>query len=49
MIDFEKELKQYEPSQEVGEFEETIRKRDLSDLTDIMIKITEAAKNGELK
>ncbi len=36
MIDFDEELKNYEPSIEVREAEEAIYNRDLTDLTDVM-------------
>lgn len=35
MIDFEEELKKFEPSMEVEEAEEEIQKRDLTDMTDM--------------
>ncbi len=41
MIDFEEELKKFEPSMEVEEAEEEIQKRDLTDMTDILRQITE--------
>ena len=41
MIDFEEELKKFEPSMEVEEAEEEIQKRDLTDLTDILRQMTE--------
>ncbi len=40
MIDFEEELKKYEPALEVEEAEEAIKKRDLTDMTDILAKMT---------
>ncbi len=39
MIDFEEELKKFEPSKEVSEAEEAIYERDLTDLTDVMVEI----------
>lgn len=36
MIDFEEELKKFEPNMEVEEAEEEIQKRDLTDMTDIL-------------
>ncbi len=42
MIDFEEELKKFEPSMEVEEAEEEITRRDLTDLTDILRQMTEA-------
>jgi hypothetical protein len=41
MIDFEEELKKFQPSIEVGEAEEDIKHRDLTDLTDILRQMTE--------
>lgn len=36
MIDFEEELKKFQPSLEVEEAEETIYNQDLTDMTDIL-------------
>ena len=36
MIDFEEELKKFQPSLEVEEAEEAIYNRDLTDITDIL-------------
>lgn len=36
MIDFEEELKKFQPSLEVEEAEEAIYSRDLTDMTDIL-------------
>lgn len=36
MIDFEEELKRYEPNTEVREAEDAIYNRDLTDLVDVM-------------
>ena len=36
MIDFEEELKKFQPSLEVEEAEEAIYKQDLTDMTDIL-------------
>lgn len=41
MIDFEEELKKFEPSMEVEGAEEEIKKRDLTDMTDILRQMTE--------
>ena len=43
MIDFEEELKHYEPIMEVEEAEDAIHGTDLTDLTDLMREIV---KNG---
>lgn len=42
MLDFEEELKQYQPSIEVEEAEEAVHDRDLTDLTDILRQMTES-------
>lgn len=39
MIDFDEELKKFEPSKEINEAEEAVYNRDLSDLTDAMMQI----------
>ena len=39
MLDFEEELKKFEPSMEVEKVEEEIRRRDLTDMTDILREI----------
>ncbi len=39
MIDFDDELKKFEPSEEINEAEEAVYNRDLTDLTDAMIAI----------
>lgn len=36
MIDFEEELKKFQPSPEVEEAEDTIYERDLTDMTDLL-------------
>lgn len=38
MLDFEEELKRFQPSLEVGEVEDAIIKEDLTDLTDLMMQ-----------
>ncbi|MCF0129769.1 MAG: hypothetical protein HUJ70_14390 [Pseudobutyrivibrio sp.] len=45
MIDFEEELKKYEPAIEVEQAEAAIKSRDLTDLTDLLYNLT-AQKNG---
>ena len=40
MIDFEEELKKYEPAIEVEQAEEDIKARDLTDLTDLLANMT---------
>ena len=44
MIDFEEELKKFQPSMEVREAEEAIHNRDLTDMTDLLRQITDAGK-----
>lgn len=36
MIDFDEELKKYQPSPEIETLEETVNGQDLTDMTDIM-------------
>lgn len=40
MIDFEEELKNFEPSKEVEEAEAEIQHRDLTDMTDLLRQMT---------
>ncbi len=42
MLDFEEEIKKFEPAIEVEMAEEAIRRRDLTDMTDILVKMTAA-------
>lgn len=44
MIDFEEELKKFQPSLEVEEVEDAIYDRDLTDMTDIMQEIIKEAR-----
>lgn len=39
MIDFEEELKKFQPSLEVEEAEEAIYSRDFTDMTDILMEM----------
>ena len=48
MIDFEEELKKYEPAIEVEQAEADIKARDLTDLTDLLFNMT-AQNNGANK
>ncbi len=41
MIDFEEELKNFQPSMEVEEAEDAIHRRDLTDVTDILKEVME--------
>lgn len=43
MIDFEEELKRFEPSKEVDEVEAEIQQRDITDFTDILRQMSETA------
>lgn len=42
MIDFEEELKRYEPIMEVNEAEDAIWQKDLTDMVDILKEMTES-------
>lgn len=39
MLDFEEELKRFQPSLEVGQVEDAIRREDLTDMTDLMVEL----------
>ena len=45
MIDFEEELKKFQPSLEVEEAEDAIYSRDLSDMTDILLEMMKEKHN----
>lgn len=45
MINFEEELKKFKPSLEVEEAEDEIYKRDMTDMTDILLEMMRE-KNG---
>ncbi|MEG0805465.1 MAG: hypothetical protein RR364_06115 [Lachnospiraceae bacterium] len=47
MIDFEEELKKFQPSLEVEEAEEAITGHDLSDMTDILKEMMKEAGNQQ--
>lgn len=47
MIDFEEELKKFRPSLEVEDAEEAIYNEDLTDMADILIKMSEKVKTQE--
>lgn len=47
MINFEEELKNFQPSLEVEEAEETIYNRDLTDVTDIITEMIRDMKSGK--
>ena len=46
MINFEEELKKFQPSLEVEEAEEAIYSRDLTDLTDILQEMMKEVQRG---
>ena len=46
MINFEEELKNFQPSLEVEEAESTIYNRDLTDVTDIITEMIHEIKSG---
>ena len=46
MINFEEELKNFQPSLEVEEAEATINNRDLTDVTDIIAEVIRDMKSG---
>lgn len=39
MLDFEEELKNFQPSLEVGNVEDAIGREDLTDMTDLMVEL----------
>ncbi|MBQ1327960.1 MAG: hypothetical protein IIY49_08035 [Eubacterium sp.] len=41
MIDFDEEIKRFQPSLEVSQAEEDILNNDLKDITDIVLQMTE--------
>ena len=45
MIDFEEELKKFEPIMEVEEAEDAIHSRDLTDMTDILREMANSYQN----
>lgn len=44
MINFEEELKKFQPSMEIEELEDAVYKQDLTDMTDIMKELMEEFK-----
>jgi hypothetical protein len=46
VIDFEEELKKYEPAIEVEQAEADIKARDLTDLTDLLFNMTAQQQSG---
>lgn len=47
MIDFEEELKKFEPSLEVEDAEDAIYNRELTDMTDILVEIMRDAHQNQ--
>ncbi len=47
MIDFEEELKKFQPSLEVEEAEEAIYNHDLTDMTDILQEMLKEARKNQ--
>lgn len=46
MIDFDEELKKFQPSLEIEEAEDAIYNRDLTDMTDILKEMLKEVKNS---
>lgn len=46
MIDFDEELKKFQPSLEIEEAEDAIYSRDLTDMTDILKEMLKEVKNS---
>ncbi|MCI8371912.1 MAG: hypothetical protein HFI75_05880 [Lachnospiraceae bacterium] len=47
MIDFEEELKRFQPIMEIEELEELVYNQNLTDMTDIMKEMIEELKNED--
>ena len=47
MIDFEEELKKFHPSVEVEEAEQAIYNKDLTDMTDVLIRMFKEVSEAE--
>ena len=47
MINFEEELKKFNPSLEVEDAEEAIYNQDLTDMADVLVKMVKEAKEEE--
>lgn len=47
MINFEEELKKFQPSLEIEEAEEAIYSKDLTDMTDILIEMIKEEKRTQ--
>lgn len=44
MLNFEEELKKFQPSLEVEDIEEAVHQEDLTDMTDILLEVMEKTK-----
>ena len=44
MLDFEEEIRRFQPSLEVGEVEDAIVKEELTDMTDLMVELLKSKK-----
>lgn len=49
MIDFDEELKKFQPSVEVDETEEALSGRDLSDITDLLLEVMRGNSQGTIR
>ncbi len=47
MLDFKEELKKFEPIPEVGDVEELVRNKDLTDMTDVMKMMVKESKEQD--
>lgn len=47
MIDFDDELKKFQPCMEIEELEDVVYNQDLTDMTDIMKEMIEELKNED--
>ncbi len=45
MLDFEEELKNFQPSPEIGNVEDAIGREDLTDMTDLMMELLNDKRN----
>lgn len=46
MLNFEEELKKFQPSMEVEEAEDAIYERDLTDMTDVLLEMMKESRNN---
>ena len=47
MLNFEEELKKFQPSMEVEEAEDAIYERDLTDMTDVLLEMMKESRNNQ--